>query len=99
MNIIDLRKKLLQSSEQRVYCDRRKVAYQFGSPEWLEYIKNNDFDCPEEERRHFIRRKADRELSVLDNSNVENCHNRLFLTTGEKRLLQDIYLTDFDDKE
>ena len=98
MNIIDLRKKLLQSSEQRVYCDRRKVAYQFGSPEWLEYIKNNDFDCPEEDRRHLIRRKADCESS-LDNSDAEIHHNRLFLTAGERRLLQDIYLTDFDDNE
>jgi hypothetical protein len=35
----------------------------------------------------------------LDAKDVETRYNRLFLTAGEKRLLQDIYLTDFDDLE
>ena len=100
MNIIDLRKKLLQSSEQRVYCDRRKVSYQFGSPEWLEYMKNNNFACSAEDRRHFIRREADREPAAFDTGNAETGYKRLFfLTEGEKELLQDIYLTNFEDLE
>lgn len=99
MNIIDLRKKLLQSSEQRVYCDRRKNPYQFGSPEWLEYMNNNNFDHPQQDRRQIVRREADREPATVDSNETKTSYKRMFLTAGEKRLLQDIYLTDFDDLE
>jgi hypothetical protein len=98
MNIIDLRKKLLQSStEKRVYADRRKVSYQFGSPEWLEYTKNYNIECPTEDRRKIIRREKDRENN--NETEVGECattYRRIFLTAGEKRLLQDIYLSDID---
>jgi hypothetical protein len=99
MNIIDLRKKLLQSStERRVYSDRRGVPYQFGSPEWQEYIKNNNIKCPEEDRRQLIRREADRGLSVeTEDSESNKTHRRILLTPGERKLLQDIYLSDLED--
>ena len=99
MNIIDLRKKLLQSStEQRINADRRGVPYQIGSPEWLEYLKNNQLKCPTINRRAMIRREADRNLSIADeSSDAETTTRRIFLTAGEKKLLQDIYQTDFDD--
>jgi len=98
MNIIDLRRKLLQSAtDRRVYADRRKVSYQFGSPEWLEYMKNNQLECPKKDRRKFIRREADRNPSLTaDHANSETSYRRIFLTAGERKLLQDIYLTDFD---
>ncbi len=99
MNIIDLRKKLLQSStDRRVYVDRRKVSYQFGSPEWKEYMKNNNLDCMEEERRKIIRREIDREATDKT-TDSEKPYRRIFLTPKEKKLLQDIYLTDFDDAD
>jgi hypothetical protein len=97
MNIIDLRKKLLQSSEKRVYCDRRKIPYQFGSQEWLECMNNNNFDHPQQDRRQLVRREADSNPATLDSNEHKTSHKRMFLTAGEKRLLQDIYLTDFDD--
>ncbi len=99
MNIIDLRKKLLQSStERRVYVDRRKVFYQFGSPEWKEYMKNNKLECLEEERRKIIRRAADRELTEkIESTDSEKPYRRIFLTPNEKKLLHDIYFTDFED--
>ena len=98
MNIIDLRKKLLQSStERRVYSDRRKVPYQFGSSEWLEYMKNNQLECPEKDRRNTIRREADKTLSpTTDSTDSRKSYRRIYLTANEKKLLQDIYLTDFD---
>jgi hypothetical protein len=99
MNIIDLRKKLQQSSttERRV-IDRRKVSYQFGSPEWLEYMKDNNVECPEEDRRKIIRRDEDREQSTEEPETNESktCYRRIFLTPSERKLLQDIYLSDLD---
>ncbi len=99
MNIIDLRKKLLQSSNHLRICDdRRKISYQFGSAEWLAYLKNNALECPAEDRRKMIRRKEDREAFVeTEVADSETNDRRIFLTPGEKRLLQDIYLSDFDD--
>lgn len=98
MNIIDLRKKLLQSStEQRVYADRRKVFYQFGSPEWLEHMRHSKFESLTEERRKIIRREEDREHANKTNADSETTYRRIFLTPNEKKLLQDIYFTDFDD--
>lgn len=96
MNVIDLRKKLLQSSTIGRVFDRRKISYQFGSPEWLAFMTDNNLDCPAEDRRKIIRREEDREPSneVVES---ESAHKRLALTAGERRLLQDIYLTDFDD--
>lgn len=99
MNIIDLRKKLLQSStDRRVYVDRRKVPYPFGSPEWKEYMKNNRLDCMEEDRRKIIRREADKNLTGKT-TDSEKPYRRIFLTPNEKKLLQDIYLTDFDESD
>jgi hypothetical protein len=99
MNIIDLRNKLQQSSaERRVSPDRRKVSYQFGSAEWLEYMKKNQIKCLEEERRKEIRRSIDKGdyVEQSDSSNTEITYRRIFLTRGEKKLLQDIYLSDLD---
>jgi hypothetical protein len=100
MNIIDLRKKLQQSStsEQRV-SDRRKISYSFGSPEWLEYMKDNNLECPEEhDRRQVIRRDEDREPSSEEPeiTDSKTTYRRIFLTPNERKLLQDIYLSDLD---
>lgn len=99
MNIIDLRKKLQQSSttERRV-VDRREVSYQFGSPEWLEYMKDNNFEVPEEERRTMIRRSEDRKQSSEEPEAIDSGtpYRRIFLTPNERKLLQDIYLSDLD---
>jgi len=96
MNVIDLRKKLLQSSTIGRVFDRRKISYQFGSPEWLAFMTDHNLECPTEDRRKMIRREEDKEPpNALHES--ELTHKRLTLTAGERRLLQDIYLTDFDD--
>lgn len=99
MNIIDLRKKLLQSStEQRLSADRRKVSYLFGSAEWLEYIKTQPLECPNEDRRKTIRRQVDRNVNIApQQADTHTNYQRIHLTAGERRLLQDIYLTDFDE--
>ncbi len=98
MNIIDLRKKLQQSSTERRASDRRKISYQFGSPEWLEYMKNNNLECPVEDRRKTVRRSEDREPSAAPETiDSDTNYRRIFLTPNERKLLQDIYLTDFGE--
>jgi hypothetical protein len=101
MNIIDLRNKLLQSStERRISSDRRKISYSFNSSEWLEYMKNNKLECPTtEERRKIIRRGEDKEESIKQDNTSDSpiSYRRIFLTSGERKLLQDIYLTDFNE--
>ena len=98
MNIIDLRNKLQQSStERRISSDNRKVFYQFGSPEWLERMKNKELKYLEEERRKIIRRGEDQEsITESETIDTEKTVKRIFLTPGEKKLLQDIYLSDLD---
>jgi hypothetical protein len=97
MNIIDLRNKLQQSSMDSRIADRRKVGYLFGSPEWLEYTKNNNLKSLAADRRNTIRRSEDQEPATNTKIIDSNTHyKRIFLTAGEKRLLQDIYLSDFD---
>jgi hypothetical protein len=97
MNIIDLRKKLLQSSTERRVSGRRKISYLFGSPEWLEYMKNNKLEYPTEERRQLIRRHEDQEQPTESETiDSETPRERIFLTAGERKLLQDIYLSDLD---
>ncbi|MCX7066457.1 MAG: hypothetical protein NTW85_01985 [Methylococcales bacterium] len=98
MNIIDLRNKLQQSStERRISSDNRKVSYQFGSPEWLERMKNKELKYLEEERRKIIRRSEDQEsITESETIDTEKTYKRIFLTPGEKKLLQDIYLSDLD---
>ncbi|MFI3219998.1 MAG: hypothetical protein QX189_12920 [Methylococcales bacterium] len=98
MNIIDLRNKLQQSStERRISSDNRKVSYQFGSPEWLERMKNKELKYLEEERRKIIRRSEDQEsIAESETIDTEKTVKRIFLTPGEKKLLQDIYLSDLD---
>lgn len=97
MNIIDLRNKLQQSSMDSRAADRRKVGYSFGSPEWLEYTKNNNLRSLAADRRNRIRRSEDSAQSTEANTTTSDTHyTRIFLTAGERRLLQDIYLSDFD---
>lgn len=76
MNIIDLRKKLLQSStDQRVYVDRRKVPFQVGSPEWMEFIKNNKLESFGEDCREISRRQTNTEETI----DSEKPYRRIFL--------------------
>lgn len=102
MNIIELRTSERRSSITQRRADRRKVAYEFGSPEWLKYIKNNHVDCPTFDRRKAERRTEkrllpDRREQYVDESiHSEKKHARIFLTPAERKLIEDLYLTDLE---
>ena len=101
MNIIDLRKSLRRSSVTQRITDRRKVPYEFGSPEWLEYLKKNHLDCPKfnrrkADRRNDKRRLPDRRQQLAEAVRPEKKYARIFLTPAERKLLEDLYLSDLD---
>jgi len=101
MNIIDLRKNLRRSSITQRIADRRKVPYEFGSPEWLEYMKKNHLTRPEvnrrkADRRNDKRRLPDRRQHVAESAHSEKKYARIFLTPAERKLLEDLYLNELD---
>ena len=95
MNIIDLRKGPRRTSTIEPVVERRKNTSEFGSPEWLEHIKNNLLDCPNFDRRNNERRTTDRR----ENNTAESAHPtensvRVFLTPAERKLIQDLHMID-----
>ena len=95
MNIIDLRKGSRRTLTTEPIAERRKNKSNFGSPEWLEHIKNNLLDCPNFDRRNIERRTSDRR----ENNTTEPAHPtknsvRIFLTPAEKKLIQDLHMID-----
>jgi hypothetical protein len=95
MNIIDLRKGPRRTSTTEPVAERRKNTSEFGSPEWLEHIKNNLLDCPHFDRRNIERRTSDRR----ENNTTKSAHPtknsvRIFLTPAEKKLIQDLHMID-----
>ena len=102
MNIIDLRKSLRRSSITQRIADRRKVPYEFGSPEWLKYLTNNHVDCPRFNRRMADRRSDKRRLPdrrqqhTAEPIRSEKKYARIFLTPAERKLIEDLYLNDVE---
>ena len=95
MNIIDLRKGPRRTSITEPVTERRKNTSEFGSPEWLEHIKNNLLNCPNFDRRNIERRTSDRR----ENNTAESAHPtensvRVFLTPAEKKLILDLHMID-----
>jgi len=95
MNIIDLRKGPRRTSTIEPVVERRKNTSEFGSPEWLEHIKNNLLDCPNFDRRNIERRTSDRRENIA----AESAHPtkntvRIFLTPAERKLIQDLHMVD-----
>ena len=99
MNIIEMREGLRRTSTAQHQVDRRKVPYEFGSPEWLEYIKNNNVDCPKFNRRQAERRthKTDRrqQYDAVPIRSKEK-YKRVLLTPAEKKLIEDLYFSDME---
>lgn len=73
--------------------DLRKVPYEFGSPEWLDYMKRNNIDCPEFDRRKADKCKDDQQ-PLTEADSPEKKQVRLLLTPEERKLIQDMYLND-----
>ena len=58
-------------SERRKH-DRRQVDFEFGSVQWLEYVKINYAAWPKTERRQHTRRSGERRQQKQDNSSLND---------------------------
>jgi hypothetical protein len=102
MNIINLRKNLRRSTVTRRISDRRVIPYEFGSPEWIENIKNNYLAWPKTNRRAMERREDDRrspdrrDHQATERSRSEQKYSRILLTSEERKLIEDLYLSDIE---
>jgi hypothetical protein len=101
MYIIDLRKSPRRLLINHWLGERRKNTNKFGSPEWLQSIKNNKVDCPDLNRRKAEKRIDNRQLSdrreqLVTESTLSKKDTPVFFTQGEIKLLEDIYLMDLE---
>lgn len=104
MNIINLRKNLRRLSKTRRVADRRVAPYEFGTPEWEEYMKKNYVAWPKNDRRVNNRRTAERrvpdrrqsQMNASERSRFERKFSRVLLTPEERKLIEDMYLRDLD---
>jgi hypothetical protein len=103
MNIVDLRKNLRRSTENRRKTERRQNPHPFGSPEWFAYITTNNMEIPTSDRRGPDRRNEEnrhlpdqREQATEERVRFEKKYVRIFLTPAERKLLEDMYLSDLD---
>ena len=100
MNITNLRESPRRTSTTQRIAERRKVVNAFGSPEWVKYTKYNNVDCPKFNRRKAERRNEKRRLPDRREQYAEepidskNHYARIFLTPAERKLIEDLYLTD-----
>lgn len=103
MNIYDLRRNPRRVSMMRRMTDRRKIPYPFGSREWVKNIKKHYLAWPKFNRRDMNRRGDERR--VIDRRQQQFSEQRLsekkfstiLLTQEERKLIEDLYLSDLDD--
>ena len=102
MYLYDLRRNPRRSSTTRRITDRRKIPYSFGSREWVENIKNHYLAWPKSNRRDETRRNNERralerrEQQLSEQRRSEKKFSMVLLTQEERKLIEDLYLSDLD---
>ncbi|MDT4287938.1 hypothetical protein RO575_00025 [Methylomonas sp. MO1] len=100
MSAHELRAQARRSVQTRRLRDRRQTDYPFGSPEWLENIKNAYVAWPKADRRDHMRRAEDRRMAdrrhtqASEQQRAAQKYSRVVLTSEERRLIQSLYLPD-----
>jgi len=102
MNLYDFRHKPRRSSMTRRMADRREIPYPFGSPEWVENIKNHYLAWPKSNRRNLSRRNDERRATerrqqlLSEQRRSEMKYSPILLTQEERKLIENLYLSDPD---
>jgi len=102
MILYDFRHNLRRSVMTRRMTDRREIPYPFGSPEWEENIKKHYLAWPKANRRNVSRRSDDRRVLerrdqlLSEQRRSEKKHSPILLTQEEKKLIEDLYMSDLD---
>lgn len=100
MNLYDFRRNSRRTNMNRRIDDRRNIPYPFGSQEWVENIKNHYLAWPKSNRRDQNRRSDDRralerrEQQLSEQRRSEIKYSRILLTHEERKLIEDLYLSD-----
>jgi hypothetical protein len=83
-------------------ADRRNIPYPFGSPEWVENIKQHYLAWPKSNRRDACRRSNERrepdrrQQQLSEQRRSEQKYSPILLTQEERKLIEDLYLSDLD---
>ncbi|MDP1772858.1 MAG: hypothetical protein Q8L15_11290 [Methylobacter sp.] len=102
MILYDFRRNPRRSIMTRRMTDRREIPYPFGSPEWEENIKNHYLAWPKFNRRNVSRRSDDRralerrDQLLSEQRRSEKKYSPILLTQEEKKLIEELYLSDLD---
>lgn len=102
MDLYDYRHNSRRTSISRRKADRRIAPYPFGSPEWIENVKKNYVAWPKTNRRDanrrcHERRESDRRQQLLSEQlRSEKKYSPILLTEEERKLIEDLYLSDLD---
>ncbi len=102
MILYDFRRNLRRSVMTRRITDRREITYAFGSPEWVDNIKKHYLAWPKSNRRNVNRRSDDRralerrEQLLSEQRRSEKKYSPILLTEEEKKLIEELYLSDLD---
>lgn len=103
MNLYDLRRNPRRVSMTRRLTDRRKITYSFGSREWVKNIKKHYLAWPKSNRRDMSRRGDERrtmdrrQQQLSEQCLSEKKISMILLTQEERKLIEDLYLSDLDD--
>ncbi len=102
MNLYDFRRNPRRTLMIRRMADRRKITCPFGSPEWLNNIKNYYLALPKADRRDVNRRANERRAverrsqQLSEQRRAEKKYAMILLTKEERKFLEDIYMSDLD---
>lgn len=102
MNLYDLRHQPRRSTTTRRSADRRQIPYPFGSAEWIANIKKYYLAWPKVNRRNHSRRADERRSherrlqQLSEQRRSEKKFSMILLTQEERKLIEDLYLSDLD---
>lgn len=105
MNIINLRKHVRRANDTRPTGDRRDAASQVDASEMQDKPQGSESTIAKLNRRKAERRLKDRRkpLSATKQDNEilppGTKYARFKLTRGERNLIQDMFLSDLDEKK
>ena len=97
MNLYDFRRNPRRSTMNRRIADRRNIPHPFGSPEWVENVKENYLAWPRSNRREVCRRNTERrdpdrrQQQLSDQRRSEQKYSPILLTQEERKLIEDLY--------
>lgn len=99
MNIIDLRKNFRRSLMDPSLLDQQEFLCEADLPEWSRGVttNNNTNNILQSDRRKMDRRSnKEGSVQLAETGASKKTYTRILLTPAERRLIEDIYLSDLE---